>query len=302
MTSLQRRLLPSISALSALDAIARTGSFSAAAKELSLTQGAISRQIATLEEQFGQKLLERSHFGAVLTPAGVAYSGAAAQALESLRTAALQLMMNEHSHVLNLAVLPTFGTRWLLPRIPAFVAAYPQIILNFVTRIGQFDFAREGIDAAIHVGQPDWPGAECTFLMDEAVAPVCSPAFLAQNPLRQPADLLNLPLIHMASRTGAWTHWFASLGIAASGASSMRFEQFLSVAEACRAGLGVALMPLFLIRAELESGQLVLAWNHQVQSPSSYYLVVPQGKLQHLPVVEFRAWIGHEMARYRQQG
>jgi DNA-binding transcriptional LysR family regulator len=301
MTSLSRKLLPSTSALAAFDSVARLGSFSLAADELSLTQGAISRQVLSLEEQLGVRLFERGARGVSLTVEGRSYAKAIAAALGEIRSASLQIMTKTHGNTLNLAMLPTFGTRWLLPRIPAFVAAHPEITINFATRIGQFDFEREEIDMAIHIGQPDWPGAECTFLMPEMVAPVCSPEFLAQHPIRQAGDIAALPLLHMASRPGAWDHWFQSLGISAAPSRGMRFEQFSNVAQACIAGLGVALMPLFLIDLELKAGQIVQAYEHQARSPSSYYAVAPLARAAHSPVVAFRAWLCVEVERYRRE-
>ncbi|MBB6161623.1 DNA-binding transcriptional LysR family regulator [Rhizobium wenxiniae] len=301
MKELSRKLLPSTSALAAFDSVARLGSFSLAADELSLTQGAISRQVSGLEEQLGVMLFDRTSRGVVLTSAGADFAKAIAGALSQIRSASLHAMTKRHSDQLNLAILPTFGTRWLMPRIPGFVARHPEITLNFATRIGLFDFDRDGIDMAIHVGQPEWPGAECTFLMDEMVAPVCSPAFLRSHPVVQAQDLLRLPLLHMASRPGGWKHWFESLRIAGSMSEGMRFEQFGSVTQACLAGLGVGLMPLFLIDTELASGQLVEAFPHQVVSPSAYYVVAPQAKASFPPVVAFRAWLMEEVARYRQE-
>ncbi|MHC5230389.1 LysR family transcriptional regulator [Brucella sp. LJL56] len=301
MTSISRRLLPSTSALAAFDAVARHESFSAAAEELSLTQGAVSRQIATLEEQLGTALFDRTSRHVVLSDAGRVYLKAVGPALASIRAASLQVMSQMRGTTLNLAFLPTFGTRWLIPRIPRFVAKYPDIILNFATRIGQFDFDREGLDAAIHIGQSDWPNADSIFLMDETVAPVCSPVFLQQNPVRAPVDLLPLPLFNMASRPGAWDHWFKSLDMAAPASPGMRFEQFSNVSQACVAGLGVALMPLFLIRAEIESGQLVVACPHTVKSPSSYYFVTPKAR-SHTPAVSaFRDWLLTEI-KYESEG
>ncbi len=299
MTSISRRLLPSTSALAAFDAVARHESFSAAAEELSLTQGAVSRQIAALEEQLGTALFDRTSRHVMLSDAGRAYLKAVGPALASIRAASLQVMSQMRGTTLNLAFLPTFGTRWLIPRIPRFVAKYPDIILNFATRIGQFDFDREGLDAAIHIGQPDWPNADSVFLMDETVAPVCSPAFLQRNPVHAPSDLLPLPLFNMASRPGAWDHWFKSLDMAAPVSPGMRFEQFSNVSQACIAGLGVALMPLFLIRAEIESGQLVVACAHTVKSPSSYYFVTPKARSSTPAVSSFRDWLLAEIKSER---
>jgi DNA-binding transcriptional LysR family regulator len=299
MTSLSRKLLPSTSALAAFDSVARLGSFSLAADELSLTQGAISRQVMSLEEQIGVRLFERGARGVTLTAEGQTYAKAIGTALGDIRSASLRIMTKTHGNTLNLAMLPTFGTRWLVPRIPRFVAMHPEITLNFATRIGQFDFEKESLDMAIHIGLPDWPAAESTFLMHEMVAPVCSPSFLAQHPIVKPEDISSLPLLHMASRPGAWDQWFQSLGIAAHHAPAMRFEQFSSVAQGCIAGLGVALMPLFLIDIELKAGQLVPAFDHQVKSPSSYYAVAPLSRINHAPVVLFKQWLLAEVEAFR---
>lgn len=306
MSNLSRKLLPSTSALAAFDSVARLGSFSLAAEELSLTQGAISRQVSGLEEQLGVPLFERTSRGVVLTPPGAEFAKAVAGALAQIRSAALHVMTKRHSDQLNLAILPTFGTRWLMPRIPGFVARHPEITLSFATRIGTFDFDEGGIDMAIHVGPrgnggPEWPGADCTFLMDEMVGPVCSPDFLADHRVSRPEDLLRLPLLHMASRPGAWKHWFDSLRVGGAPAEGMRFEQFGSVTQACIAGLGVGLMPLFLIDKELASGQLIEAFPHSVVSPSAYYAVAPTAKSGFPPVVAFRTWLMEEVERYRQE-
>ncbi len=289
--NVQRRLLPSTSALAAFEAVARLGSFTAAAQELDLTQGAISRQIGLLEEQFGRRLFERDSRNVRLSAAGEIYAEAVRAALGQLRDAALGLMSNRHSGVLNLAILPTFGTRWLMPLIPDFVTKNPDITINFVTRIGRFDFARERLDAAIHHGLPDWPDADSTLLMRETVMPVVSPEFLASRAVATAADISRLPLLHMATRPGAWSEWFEEQGLSAPTGPGMQFEQFGTVAQACMAGLGVALLPQVLISGELQRGQLVPAPGQPMQSRSAYYLVVPHDKRGHPPVASFRDWL-----------
>lgn len=289
--NVQRRLLPSTSALAAFEAVARLGSFTAAAQELDLTQGAISRQIGLLEEQFGRRLFERDSRNVRLSTAGEIYAEAVHAALGQLRDAALGLMSNRHSGVLNLAILPTFGTRWLMPLIPDFVANNPDVTINFVTRIGRFDFARERLDAAIHHGLPDWPDADSTLLMRETVIPVVSPEFLASRAIAKATDISRLPLLHMATRPGAWSEWFEQQGLSAPTGPGMQFEQFGTVAQACMAGLGVALLPQILIAGELQRGQLVPTPGQPMQSRSAYYLVVPNDKRGHPPVASFRDWL-----------
>ena len=170
----------------------------------------------------------------------------------------------------------------------------PSITISFATRIGQFDFRAENIDAAIHVGRPDWPDADCRFLMNETVVAVCTPEFLMGYPITGAEELLGLPLLDMASRPGAWRHWFGSLGITDHRPEGMMFEQFSNVTQACLAGLGVALMPEFLIGTELGSGRLVRAVDWSVESESAYYLVRPRHKLDFPPARIFADWLFRE--------
>ena len=293
-----RRLLPSTAALSAFDAVARTGSFTAAAALLDLTQGAISRQIAQLEEQLRIRLVEREARGVKLTDKGRAYAEGISEILSKIRSLSLDAMSETEEMRLRLAILPTFGTRWLMPRMPDFVRENPGITISFATRIGQFDFRAETIDAAIHVGRPDWPDADCRFLMNETVVAVATPEFLMDHPIARAEQLLRLPLLDMASRPGAWRHWFGSLGIAGHHAQGMVFEQFSNVTQACLAGLGVALMPEFLIEAELASGRLVRAFDWAVESESAYYIVRPRHRLDFPPARIFADWLAQQSAAF----
>jgi DNA-binding transcriptional LysR family regulator len=294
-----RRLLPSTSALSAFDAVARTGNFTAAAGMLDLTQGAVSRQIAQLEDQLGVRLVERGARGVRLTEKGRAYAEGVVEILSKIRSLSLDAISEVEEMRLRIAILPTFGTRWLMPRMPDFVRENPGITISFATRIGQFDFRSENIDAAIHVGKPNWPDAECRFLMNETVVAVCTPEFLMAHPIRHARDLLRLPLLDMASRPGAWRHWFQSLGVSENHHEGMIFEQFSNVTQACLAGLGIALMPAFLIEPELSSGRLVRALDWTVESESSYYIVRPRHRLDFAPARIFADWLSAKVGEAR---
>ncbi|MEC9344553.1 MAG: LysR substrate-binding domain-containing protein [Pseudomonadota bacterium] len=291
MASPQRRLLPSTGALSAFESVARLGSFSAAAQELALTQSAISRQVSALESQLGVALFARNSRGATLTTAGERYQRSIAGALTTIRTASLDAMTKQHGNSLGIAIPPTFGTRWLMPRIPRFVAAHPGIALSFASRIYPFDFENEKLDASIYVGQQHWPNAQMTPLMREEVVPMCSPAFAREHAPAVPKDLARMPLLHMKSRQNAWADWFAACGERYGSAGGMTFEQFATVAQACTAGLGVALLPIFLVGAELRSGQLVTAIDRPVTSRSGYYLVTPRDTNEPGALAAFRQWL-----------
>ena len=157
-----RRFLPSLSLLSAFEAAARTGSVTIAARELDLTQSAVSRQIRALENQLGVELFVRERQTIRLTLAGDAYAREIREALRRISTASLNLRANPDGGTLTLAVLPAFGSRWLMPRLAGFLEHHRGMSVNLVTRLSPFDFKLDSIDAAIHFGDSIWPGAELT--------------------------------------------------------------------------------------------------------------------------------------------
>jgi LysR family transcriptional regulator, glycine cleavage system transcriptional activator len=290
---LSRRLFPGMSALRAFDAVARLGSFTGAARDLGLTQGAISRQIAALEGQLGVALVVREGRRVALTGAGAGYALRVRAALEVLGQGALEALGQAPGQGLKLAILPTFGTRWLMPRIPGFVRRHPEVTLNFLTRIGQFDLGAEGVDAAIHSGRADWPGVRMTLLMTERVVPVAAP-------VQAERGIAGAALLALSSRPAGWAEWWAATGrVGPVPAPLMRFEQVATLAQAAAAGMGVALMPAFLIRPELDSGALV-AVGDEVPSGAGYYFVEPEpgpGGRSKPAVAQFRDWLLTEVAR-----
>lgn len=286
-----RRYLPSISLLSAFDAAARTGSFSAAARELHLTQSAISRQVKSLEEQLGVELFVRERQTVRLSDAGLTYERHIRDALETIAQASLNLRVNPKGGTLDLAILPTFGTRWLAPRLNRFLGDTPGVTVNLTTRLKPFDFAVEHLDAAIHHGIADWPGTDHAFLLEETIVPACAPDLRRSHGFSAAEDLLSVPLIHMATRPEAWERWFRSNGGTAEGGSGMIFDQFATVAQAAVAGLGVALLPTFLIEKEMQSGELVPALDLPLRSDEAYYLVWPRERTSYPPLKKFREWL-----------
>lgn len=291
-----RRFLPSMSLLSAFEAAARHQSFTAAATELNLTQSAVSRQIRALEDILGSELFLRERQTVRLTLAGESYAQQVREALQHIATATLNFRANPHGGTLNLAILPTFGTRWLAPRLPAFVAAHPGITVNLTTRLAPFDFQVDPLDAAIHFGAPDWSGAELDLLMSETVVPACSPELRDRHRFAQPADLLAAPLLHLVSRPDAWEHWFEAMGVRPEDVRGMLIDQFATVAQAATAGLGVALLPRFLFEGEFARGDLVTALDAPVESVGRYYLAWPTRRESYPPLQAFRDWIRREAA------
>jgi len=289
--SRQKRLLPSMSMLRAFDAAARNENFTEAAAELGLTQGAISRQVRALETQLDARLFARVGKTVQLNEAGRRYAQEVEKALQTVRLASLDAMTHRRGGTLNLAILPTFGTRWLMPRFPAFLKAHPEITVNFATKLSPFDFKKEDLHAAIHYGQTDWPSTQSTFLMREETVPVAAPGLLRERPLKGPADLYDVPLLQLATRPRAWQAWFRARGLDRPVPAGMVFEEIATIAQATAAGLGLALLPRFLIESELERGELAVVLDRPLKSSFAYYLVKPEDRATYAPVVAFRHWL-----------
>lgn len=289
--TLPRRFLPPTALLCAFDAAARSQSFTVAARELNLTQSAVSRQIRALEAILGAELFHREKQKVKLTLAGNVYAREIRDALSRISNATLNFRATPGGGALHLAVLPTFGARWLMPRLPGFLAAHPDIAVHLITKLAPFDFRLEMVDAAIHFGQPEWPGVQFDFLMSERVVPVCSPAMKQRFGFVEPADLIAAPLLHLVSRPDAWERWFATMDVDAGEVHGMLLDQFMLSLEAARATLGVALLPEFLVETELQTGELVRAIDATVKSDGSYYLAWPDTHGLHPPLDAFRQWI-----------
>jgi LysR family glycine cleavage system transcriptional activator len=272
------RVVPRMNELVAFATAARHSSFTSAAVELNLTQGAVSRAIAELEGRLGVRLFERVRQRVALTDVGRRYFGEVRGLLEQLSAATRQAMAAEPGgEILNLAVLPTFATEWLVRQLPDFAARFPRVIVNLSTRIRPFSFDEEPFDAAIHHGHPIWPGAITHHLMDESMVPMCSPAYRATQDLRAPPDLCRATLIHQATRPSAWAQWHEQAGLPTTTAfRGPTYDQFAMMAAAAAAGMGVVLLPHFLVEQPLNEGKLVQLFTLPLRTSSAYYVVVPE--------------------------
>jgi DNA-binding transcriptional LysR family regulator len=285
-----RRYLPSIPSLLALEAVARLGTASAAAAELNLTQGAISRQLQVLEGQLGVTLLVRERHRLRLTPAAQDFVAEARRALGTLSQASLALRANPTGGSLNLAILPAFGMHWLAPRLAVFARAHPEVTVNLSTRLKPFDFAEGPFDAAIHYGRQDWPGVDYLPLMEEELLAVVAPALLAR-PLGAAAQILALPLLQLESRPGDWGRWLAHHGHGGARPPAMLFDQFATMIQASVHGLGAALVPTYLLERDLAEGRLVPAFGPPQRAQGSYHLVWPRDRPPRPALNSFRAWL-----------
>lgn len=287
-----RRLLPSIASLRALEALDRLGSASAVAEELALTQGAVSRQIQALEAQMGVDLVQRSRKRLTLTPEAQDYAAEIRQALNRLANAALRLQAAPVGGTLNLAILPTFGMRWLVPRLPEFARLHPEVTVNMSTRLVPFNFASEPFDAALHFGSGDWPGTGRMLLRHESVLPVAAPSLLPAGPPADPRALLKLPLLHIQTRPRAWADWFAAQGVAIDRpVPGTIHDQFSTITQAALHGLGVALMPDYLVEQDIATGRLIPAYGAPVEATGAYYLIWPLDHARNPSLTAFRDWL-----------
>lgn len=292
-----RRKIPSLQALACFDAAARHESYTRAAQDLALTQGAVSRQIGALEAFLGLALFRRTRHGVKLTPAGADYARQIAPRLQALERDTLDAM-SQHgaAAAISLAAVPTFATRWLMPRLGSLAAEHPELVLHIETRTRPFLFADTGFDASLYSGTPEqvagWAGTQATALLEEEVIPVCAPRLLAGRLRWSPAAVARLPLLQQSTRPEAWRQWFEAMGVqAAAPLSGPRYELYSLTAAAASHGLGVALVPRLLIEPELASGELVVACERPLRSGRAYYLVMPERVSPRPALSTFAGWL-----------
>lgn len=301
-----RRKLPSSAALIAFEAAARHQSFTKAATELAVTQSAICRQIASLERFLGVALFHRNRRGVVITEAGHRYSRCVATRLDDIERDTLDLMATgargEAGGAIELAVVPSFATHWLMPRMPRFRDLHPGIEVHMSARTRPFLFADSGLDAAIHAGVDVWPGTAGQLLMPELMIAVASPALLRGRKRWRPDQIASLPLLQASTRPYAWRHWFKSLGVsAANDLAGPRMELFSMLTEAAAQGLGAALVPRMLVEHELARGRLVQVLEHPFRSDRRYWLMHPEHRPKSPALIALAAWLDDEALHYRQE-
>lgn len=283
-----------MSLLLAFEAAARHQSFTRAAEELALTQSGVSRQVQALEEMLGVELFQRVGRRIVLTEVGAMYVRELGGALGRIRDATLQtLAYRSGGGSVHLAVLPTFGSKWLMPRLQTFYAKHPGVLVHIRSRIGEFDLNLAGVDAAIGNSRDGhWPGVTAYRLLEEELVPVVSPERARAQPIRTPADMLMHQLLQVASRPHVWRDWFSAQGCPASSLQhGPTFELTSHLIQAVSAGLGVGLVPRFLVEDELASGTLVIASDATLWTGLGYYLFIPPHKAQFPPVAALREWL-----------
>lgn len=286
------RPLP-LGGLRCFEAAARLESFTQAAQGLNLTHGAVSRAVRTLEEELGVALFERRHRRVLLTAAGRKLFQATQQAFGILDHTARELRQQAFDAPLVLSCEPTLLMRWLIPRLPAFQQAHPDINLQLVAGGGPFSF-HDGITAAIRRNDFDWgKQVHSLALFSEKVGPVCQPEALARMTITE-GRLLSLrpgaKLLHAATRPDAWWHWAQQQGIALAGHPEQRFDHFYFSLQAAVAGLGIAIGPWLQVRDDLAAGLLSAPFGFTPDG-SGYYLLSPQAIVPGSALARLAEWL-----------
>ena len=289
-----RRLCPSLTELQAFEATARHLNFTRAAVELFVTQGAVSRQVANLESYLGVAVFTRAHQRLQLSEAGLTYLPSVRKALNQLETATAHLMSHRgKGGVLNLSVPPSFAMQWLLPRLAQFNAAQPDTTLNFVRYAHTHNFLQDQeLDAAIQFGEGEWPGAVSNYLTGKNTVCICAPELLAGRRSIQPEKLSTHTLLQHIEVPYAWQDWCNYFRLKHSnGLVGPRFDQYALIIKAAMSGIGIGLVPTFLVEEELKSGRLMNPFTAPYVAKQGYYLCVKDDR-GHIPAVNaLRSWL-----------
>jgi LysR family transcriptional regulator, glycine cleavage system transcriptional activator len=287
---------PSLTALRAFEASARHLSVTEAARELAVTQGAVSRHVAALERELGAKLFFRHHRALELTPKGELYFRALRDAFERIRGATASVFGAADTPTLRVKLPPTFAIRWIVPRLARLHGIDRTLDVQITTSHGTADFDREDIDVAIHSGRAPPPGVVAVRLMGETLTPVCAPDYPKRGrPLRKPSDLARHTLLCSLHRPADWPDWIAAACVAGvDGNGGLKFENSSLAYQAAIDRLGVAMAQTALVADDLAAGRLIAPFRLRVPTKGAYFLIYPArhrglGKTQ-----RFESWLRRE--------
>ena len=307
-----RRKIPSLHSLLCFEAAAKHSSYTHAALELAMTQSAVSRQIQQLEDFLSLRLFNRTRHGVELTLAGQHYYKSIRPYLVALERTTLDVISHKgQGGTLKIGVVPTFATRWLLPRLHRFNQLHPEITIHLETSTKPFLFHDNLFDAAIYAGTQQqiehWAGTQTYYLMQEDVVPVCSPQLIQQHfPTEKMTEqqqyqlsveqLVQLPLLQQTTRPSIWQEWFQSQQIDHPNAyEGQQHELFSMLAVAATHHMGMALIPQMLIEKELQQGDLVIASTQKLTENRCYYFVHSYEDKSAL-IEKFVTWLTHEIS------
>ena len=287
------RPFPPLSALRPFEAAARLESFSRAAGELHLTHGAVSHQVRALEEFLGTPLFARHGKRVALTAQGRAFAERVRRALAEIAAAAAEVRAPRHERRLGVSELPSFASRWLMPRLVRFMERHPEIEVSVNATTALADFASGEVDVAIRYGRGPWPPLVCEMFLEDEYFAVASPKLAKQ--VKEPADLLRMRIIH--DDGGYWTPWFAAAGVPLQApVAGPRFDDATYALQAAARGEGVTLARRSIVGEDLERGVLKRLFKLSVPSNERYWFVSPRETAQAPKVRAFREWVKAELA------
>ena len=289
------RRLPPLAALRPFEAAARLESFTKAAEELHLTHGAVSHQERALEAHLGTPLFARNGKRVALTAAGKAFAESVRSALGEIAQAAEALRVRRDDR-LSVSVLPSFASRWLMPRLIRFMDAHPGIEVNVSATTGLANFAGDEIDVAIRFGVGPWPAHVCERFLDDEYFPVASPRFNKGKLPKAPRDLLTAGIIR--EDRDYWCDWFEAAGVPLDQARAARgptFNDSTYALQAAARGEGIALARRSIVGEDLERGALKRLFDIAVPSRERYWFVSPKETAESAKVKAFRAWVKKEL-------
>jgi LysR family glycine cleavage system transcriptional activator len=292
------RRLPSLNALKAFEAAARHESFTKAADELSVTQGAVSHQVKALELDLGIRLFDRDRQKLSITRAGRNYLDVVRDAFDRIALGTENIQNQSRVGALTVSTSPDFAAKWLVNRLGRFAETHPGIDLRISATMHHVDFAREDVDLAVRHGDGKWPGLDVVRLCSEELFPVCSPKLLSgRNRVREPSDLLKFPLLHLDDRKD-WAEWLEVAGLVVNAELSHGpiLNRASMIIDAAVDGQGVALARTTLAAWDIINGRLVRPFAAALRLAKSYWIVCPKATSTLPKVTEFRDWLLSEAA------
>src|SRR5450759_3268574 len=287
------RQLPPLNALRAFEAAARSESFTRAAEELCVTQGAVSHQVKLLEATLGIKLFSRERQRLVITDAGREYLNVVRDALDRIAAGTERLVQRQNAGVLTVSTSPDFAAKWLVYRLGRFAEAHPGIDLRVSATMHHVDFAREDVDVAVRHGDGNWDGLDAVRLCTEQLFPVCSPKLMVgRNRIAKPSDLLKFPLLHLDENRKAWSKWFDAAGVTDTKMSrGLVLNRASMLIDAAVDGQGVALARTTLAAWDLINGRLAKPFDLSLKLSNTYWIVCPTATSSMPKITTFRDWL-----------
>jgi LysR family glycine cleavage system transcriptional activator len=292
-----RPRLPPLNTLKAFEAAARHESFTRAAEELCVTQGAVSQQVKALEAGLGIKLFNRERQRLIMTEAGRDYLVVVRDALDRIAIGTERILQRQNAGVLTVSTSPDFAAKWLVHRLGHFVEAHPGIDLRVSATLHHVDFAREEVDMAVRHGDGNWPGLDAVQLSAEQLFAVCSPQLLSSGSrLAKRGDILKYPLIHLDSRTD-WTKWLRAAGVDGSDfIHGPVLNRESMVIDAAINRQGIALARTTLAAWDLINGRLVRPFPDSLPLSKTYWIICPKVTASLPKIMTFRSWLQAEAA------